>query len=51
MAMILATRKSNYGSHQWLLFHIWLIMTLYYQMQQILLQNATNILLQNATKV
>ena len=32
-------------------FHIWLIMTLYYKMRQILLQNATAILLQNATEV
>ena len=32
-------------------FHIWLIMTLYYKMRQILLQNATVILLQIATEV
>ena len=40
MSMLLDTR-----------FHIWLIMTLYYKMWQILLQNATAILLQNATEV
>ena len=40
MSMLLDTR-----------FHIWLIMTLYYKMRQILLQNATAILLQNATEV
>ena len=38
MSMLLDTR-----------FRIWLIMTLYYKMWQILLQNATAILLQNAT--
>ena len=32
-------------------FHISFIMTLYYKMRQILLQNATAILLQNATEV
>ena len=40
MSMVLDTR-----------FHIWFIMTLYYKMRQILLQNATAILLQNATEV
>ena len=40
MSMLLDTR-----------FHIWLIMTLYFKMRQILLQNATAILLQNATEV
>ena len=30
-------------------FHIWFIMTVYYKMQKMLLQNATAILLQNAT--
>ena len=32
-------------------FHIWLFMTVYYKMRQILLQNATAILLQNAREV
>ena len=40
MSMLLVTR-----------FHVWLIMTLYYKMRLILLQNATAILLQNATEV
>ena len=35
---------------QWLQFHIWFIMTLYYKMWQIL-QSATTILLQNSTNV
>ena len=29
-------------------FHVWFVMTVYYKMQHILLQNATGILLQNA---
>ena len=32
-------------------FHIWFIMTLYYKMRQILLQNTTAIFLQNTTEV
>ena len=32
-------------------FHTWFIMTVYYKMQKIILQNATAILLQNATEV
>ena len=32
-------------------FHIWFLVTLYYKMWQILLQNVAAILLQNATKV
>ena len=32
-------------------FHIWFIMTVYYKMRQILLQNATATLPQNATDV
>ena len=32
-------------------FHILFVMTVYYKIQQILLQNATDILLQNATEV
>ena len=40
MSMLLHTR-----------FYIWLITTLYYKMQQMLLQNATATLLQNATEV
>ena len=34
-----------------MVFHIWSIMTLYYKMRQMLLQNATVFLLPNATKV
>ena len=44
--MVLDTRKSNFVNQQWLQFHIWFIMTLYYKMRQILLQNETIILLQ-----
>ena len=40
MSMVLDTR-----------FHIWFIMTFYYKMRQILLQNATAIFLQNATEI
>ena len=40
MRMVLDTR-----------FHIWFIVTLYYKMRQILLENATTILLENATEV
>ena len=40
MSMVLDTR-----------FHILIIMTVYYKMREILLQNATAILLQNATKI
>ena len=32
-------------------FPVWFVMTVYYKMRQILLQNATAILLQNATEV
>ena len=32
-------------------FHIWIIMTVYYKVRQILLQNAIAILLQNVTEV
>ena len=31
MCMALDTRKSNYGSKWWLRFHIWFVMTLYFQ--------------------
>ena len=30
-------------------FHIWFVMTVYYKIRQMLLQNATAILVQNAT--
>ena len=40
MSMVLDTR-----------FHTWFIMTVFYKMRQILLQNVTAILLQNVTKV
>ena len=51
MSMVLDIRKCNFGSQQCLWFHIWFILTVYYKMQQILLQNGTGILLRNATKV
>ena len=47
--MVLDTRKSHFVNQQWLQFHIWFIMTLYYKMRQILLQNETIILLQNVS--
>ena len=46
--MVLEIKKSNFGSHEWLQFPIWLIMTLYYKV--FLLQNAT-VLLQIATVI
>ena len=48
MTVVLDTKKSNFGSQEWLWFHVWLIMTLYYKIQQILLETVTAILLQNA---
>ena len=51
MVMVLDTSKSILGSQQWLQFHIWLLMTLNYEIRQILLQNATAILLQDMAKV
>ena len=51
MNMVLDIRKSNFGNQKWLQSHIWFFMTLYYNVQQILLQNPTVFLLQNATKV
>ena len=51
MNKVLDIRESTFGIQEWLRFHIWFIITLYYKMWQILLQNATAILLQNATKV
>ena len=51
MNMVLDTKKSSFWNQQWLRFHIWFIMTLYYQIRQTLLQNVTAILLQNSTKV
>ena len=50
MSMVLDTRESNFVNQQWLQFHIWFIMTLYYKMQQILLQNATTILSKKCDK-
>ena len=47
MRIVLKTRKSNFGCQYWLRFHIWFIMTLYYEMKQILIENATFILLKN----
>ena len=44
--MVTDTGKLVLGSQQWLQFHIWFIMTLYYKMRQILSQNVTPILLQ-----
>ena len=47
--MVLDTNQLNFGGQEWLQFHIWFIMTLYYKIRQILLQNATTILLQNVS--
>ena len=33
--MVLTTRKCNFGSQQWLPFHIWFIMALYYKMRKL----------------
>ena len=41
MSIVLETRKSNFGCQYWLRFHISFFMTLYYKMQQILIENAT----------
>ena len=49
MRIVLKTRKSNFGCQYWQRFHIWSIMTLYYEMKQILIENATVILLKNVT--
>ena len=49
MSMVLGTNKFVLGSQEWLRFHIWIIITLYYKMWKKLLQNTTSILLQNAT--
>ena len=51
MSMVLDTRKSVFGRQRWLQFPISFIMTLYYKIRQILLQNATAMLLQNGIKV
>ena len=46
--MVLVTEIYSSGSQQWLPFLIWSIVTLFYKMRQILLQNTTAIILQNA---
>ena len=51
MSMELDTRKPNFGSQQWLWFHIWFMMTLYYKIQQMLSQSVTAISLQNASNI
>ena len=51
MGMVLDTKKSVFGSQQRSRFYIWFIMTIYYKMRQLLLQNARAILLQNVKKV
>ena len=51
MSIVLETKKSNFGNQQCLRFHIWFIITLYYKMRHILLQNETGSLLQNVTTV
>ena len=43
--------ESNLGCQLVLRFQMWFIMTVYYKMREILLQNATAILLQNATAI
>ena len=50
MNIVLDTNKLFWSQH-WLSFHTWFIITLYYKMQQILLQNASAILLQNTANV
>ena len=47
MRMVQDTRKCIFGSKQWLLFHIWSIMTLYYKIQHILSHNVAVVLLRN----
>ena len=48
----ITTNKSNFGRQEYLRFHIWFIMTLYYnKMRQWLLQLAAAILLQNSAKI
>ena len=49
--MVLDAKKFNFRSQEWLSLKIRFIMTLYYKMRQILLQNATAILLQNPANV
>ena len=49
MNMVLDTKK--FRNQNFLRFHIWFIMTLYYKKRQTLLQIATAILLQNAADV
>ena len=51
MARVLDTKKSNFGTQEWLWLHIWFIMTLYDKVRQMLLENATAILFQNATVI
>ena len=51
MSIVLDKKKSILGYQHQRKFHIWFIITFYYKMRQILLQNTTAILLQNATKV
>ena len=51
MSMVRNTRKSNFGSQHWLRIYVSFIMTLYYKMRQILLQNVRCILLQNTTVI
>ena len=45
MNMVLDTKKTIFTSQEWLWFHIWFIMTFYYKLQQILLQNTKDVLL------
>ena len=45
MNMVLDTKKTIFTRQEWLWFHIWFIMTFYYKMRQILLQNTKDVLL------
>ena len=45
MTMVLDTKKTIFRSQEWLWFHIWFIMTFYYKMRQMLLQNTKDVLL------
>ena len=49
MKIVLDVRKSNFESQQWLRFHTWFIITLYYKIWQIL-QNAKAVSLQMLQK-
>ena len=41
MSLVLDTKKFNFGNQQYLRFHIWFTVTLYYKMRRTLLQNTS----------